>query len=231
MSGRAARYYAEAESVELANQSALITYLLEDEPRWAVIPADELATINRVYRRRADRHLFVADASSARVLLVTNEVPDGRENQSFIAQYVLDEAPDDIQHPTNIRFDDKIELVGYDLDLPSDGSVGPGQDFTITWYWRALRRVSGSWKIFLHVDGHGLRLNGDHDPVEERYPVRLWDEGDVVVDVQQLSVPAHYRSGSYQIFVGFFSGENRLEVTEGQSDGDNRAMPGTLLIR
>jgi len=231
MSGRAASYYAQATPVELENQAQLLSYLRSEDPRWAVIPAGELATVNRAYRRQNGDHLFVADARNARVALVTNRPVEGRENENFLARYVLNEAPERIQFPTSIKFGDKIELLGFDLDLPNDGSVGPGQDFTITWYWKALRRVGGAWKIFLHIDGHGLRLNGDHDPVDERYPVRLWDEGDVIVDVQELTVPAHYRAGDYAILVGFFSGETRIEVVDGPSDGADRARAGTLSIR
>ena len=85
--------------------------------------------------------------------------------------------------------------------------------------------------MFLHVDGQGNRLNGDHDPVEGKYPVRLWDEGDVVVDVQELSVPANYRPGPYTFFIGFYAGEGRLTVEEGPKDTENRVRAGTVLVR
>jgi hypothetical protein len=73
-------------------------------------------------------------------------------------------------------------------------------------------------------------LNGDHDPVDGKYPVRLWDEGDVIVDRQQLKVPATYRAGAYTIFVGLFRGEKRLEVTNGPSDGENRVRAGIIRL-
>ncbi|MEM6959435.1 MAG: hypothetical protein AAF645_27375, partial [Myxococcota bacterium] len=234
VSGRAAAYYAEGDEVrEIESQSELISYLSGDERTWAVIPADQLPTLNRAFRARNRRHLFVADAENARLLLVSGREVEGAENASFIAEAVLDEAPTP-QHPVGANFNDKIELIGYDLELPQEGFAGAGQDFTIVWYWRALSRTPGSYKIFLHVDGAGNRLNGDHDPVDGRYPVRLWDQGDVVVDRQELTVPANYRPGQYTIWLGFFSGSTRLEVKEvanGSKDNVNRVNAGTLLIR
>lgn len=233
VSGRAAAYYAEGETTDLSTQDELLGWLGEDARRWAVIPADELAAVNRAFRQRAERHLFVADARSARVLLVTNQPVEGRENENFIADAVFSEADAPApQHRVGGRFDERIELVGYDLEMPQNGYVGAGQSFTITWHWKALQRAPGSYKIFLHVDGAGNRLNGDHDPVEERYPVRLWDEGDVVLDRQTLTVPANYRPGTYTFFIGFYSGNDRLAITPANlDDGEKRLRAGTLLVR
>lgn len=227
---RAAAYYAKGEIRELPSQGELVQFLSAETRRWAVIPADELAAVDRAFRQATQRHLFVPDASSARVVLATNLPIEGRENESFVAKYVLSEPPR-VQFPVGASFEDKIELVGFDLDLPHDGWVGAGETFTVTWYWRALQRVPGAYKIFLHVDGQGLRLNGDHDPVDGKYPVRLWDQGDVVVDVQELSVPANYRPGTYTFFIGFYSGEARLEVVRGPEDDANRVRAGVLRIR
>ncbi|HJL25664.1 MAG TPA: hypothetical protein RMH80_25860, partial [Polyangiaceae bacterium LLY-WYZ-15_(1-7)] len=78
----------------------------------------------------------------------------------------------------------------------------------------------------------GNRMNGDHDPVEGRYPVRLWDQGDIVVDRQTLTVPANYRPGRYTFFIGFYAGSNRLAVTpEDMDDGDDRLRAGHVVVR
>jgi hypothetical protein len=230
--GRAAAYYARGELTEIDQQDALVALLADRGSRkWAAFPAEELPAIDRAYRRSTGEHLFVVDARSARVVLATNQPVRGVENQSFVARFVRDRVPDDMQHPVHAMLEDKIELVGYDLDLPHGDYVGPGESFTVTWYWRALHASPGSWKIFLHIDGQGNRLNGDHDPVGDKYPVRLWDEGDVVVDVQELTVPANYRPGPYVMFIGMYAGNNRLEVREGPKDTENRVRAGTFMVR
>jgi len=228
--GRSAAYYARGEIREITTQPLLLAYLAEPGRRWAAFPADELPAVNRAFRQRTQRHLFVADARSARVVLVANEPVSGRTNENFLAKSVLS-APPRIQHPVGAFFEDKIELVGYDLDLPHGSYVGAGESFKVTWYWRALRPIPGGQKIFLHIDGQGQRLNGDHEPVGEKYPTRLWDTGDVVVDEQTLSVPANYRPGEYTMFIGFYSGEARLAIVRGPKDDANRVPAGTVRVR
>ena len=228
--GRSAAYYARGEIREITSQPLLLAYLAESGRRWAAFPADELPAIDRAFRQRTERHLFVADARSARVVLVANEAVAGQENQNFLAKYVL-ATPPHIQHPVGASFEDKIELVGYDLDMPHGSYVGAGESFKVTWYWRALRAVPGGYKIFLHVDGMGQRLNGDHEPVDDKYPTRLWDVGDVVVDEQTLAVPANYRPGEYTMFIGFYAGEARLSIVRGPKDADNRVPAGTVRVR
>jgi hypothetical protein len=232
VSGRAATYYAHGDVREIETQQALVDYLVDESGRkWAAFPADELAAVNRAYRRRRGEHLFIADARSARVVLATSQPLRGTRNQNFVAESVRDDVPERIQHRVGARYEDKIELVGFDLDLPNDGYVGAGQTFAVIWYWKALRQVPGGFKVFLHVDGQGNRLNGDHDPVDGRYPVRLWDEGDVVVDRQELTVPANYRPGTYTFYIGFYSGSTRLHVEQGREDDADRVIAGTVMVR
>ncbi len=231
VNGRAAAYYAQGETVDIESQAALLDWLDVTERRWAVFPADELPALNRAWRARKGEHLYVADARSARVVLATNQPISGRPNENFIAGAVLDAVPD-LDREVHANFDDKIELIGYDLELPQPGYIGAGQTMVVTWYWRALSRVGGSYKIFLHVDGAGNRLNGDHEPVDGRYPVRLWDEGDIIVDRQELAVPANYRPGIYTFYIGFFSGNSRLTVKpEELNDGADRANVGQIQVR
>ncbi|MCB9591911.1 MAG: glycosyltransferase family 39 protein [Sandaracinaceae bacterium] len=231
--GRAAAYYVREgqELEEIDSQPALLDFLMQERRVWAAFRADDLAAINREYRRRAGRHLFVADARSARMLLATNiGVPD-RDNENYLADAVLDAPPAHIQHPVHIDFDHRIVLIGYDLELPHETYVGPGEAFTITWYFQVNAAIPGTYAPFVHMDGAGQRLNGDHEPVDGRYPVRLWEEGDVVADRQEIRVPANYGRGNLTIFMGFWAGDNRLEVVEGPADDVNRARVGVLPIR
>lgn len=228
--GRAAAYYAEGEVVELRAESDVMAFLARPTRVWLALPAEQLAQIDRGYRSRADRHLFVADARNARVLLATNQPIEGRADENYLAGFVLD-APPQMQHHVGASYDRRIELLGYDLDLPRGDTVGPGQAFAVTWYFRCVTPVAGNYQPFLHVDGFGQRLNGDHEPVNGRYPVRMWSEGDIVVDRQELRVPANFPPGDYTFFLGFYAGESRLEVVEGPEDDANRVAAGRLRVR
>jgi hypothetical protein len=226
----AAHHYTNAPVEEITAQADLVRFLLEGGQRWAVVPSDELPKLNRAYRRETNEHLYVADARSARLLLIAAQPIDGRPNQSFLATSVLTTAPDP-QHAVHANYEDVVELVGYDLDLPAADAVGAGQRFEVTWYWRVLGKVPSGYDVFVHIDGHGLRLNGDHTPVGGRYPTNLWAKGDVIVDTQELTVPANYRTGEYVMYVGLFSGNKRLEVKSGPKDEVNRVNAGALRVR
>ncbi|MBW2551390.1 MAG: glycosyltransferase family 39 protein [Deltaproteobacteria bacterium] len=226
----AAHYYTNAPIEEITAQADLVSFLQESGQRWAVIRADDLPGLNRAYRRETGEHLYVADARSARLLLLAAKPIDGRPNESFIANAVLRDVPE-AQHSVGANFEDRVELVGYDLDLPEGDSVGAGQSFQVTWYWRVLGKVPSGYKVFVHIDGHGMRLNGDHVAVGGRYPTKLWEKGDVIVDTQELTVPANYQVGEYVIYIGLFSGGKRLEVKSGPGDEENRVNAGTLSVR
>ena len=228
---RTAAYYAKGETVEATSSAALVDQLASPERRWAVFAAEELGAIDRLFRNRTGRHLYIADARSAKVVLATNVPVKGRRDQSFLSTNVLSAPPPKIQHPTEIKFGDKIDLLGFDLGLPHGDHVGAGERFSITWYWKARASVPGSYKVFLHIDNASQRIHGDHDPVDGKYPVRMWDEGDVIVDRQELDVPANYPGGDYTLWVGFYAGEDRLEVSAGPEDDVNRAKAGVLRIR
>lgn len=230
LSPTAPRFYTDASVREIGTQEALLTFLREGGQRWAVIPAEQLPELNRAHRSRTGEHLYVADAKSARLLLLAAQPVEGHANQSFIADAVLKEAPS-AQHPVGVSYDDVIELIGYDLELPGGDSVGAGQRFTVTWYWRVTGKAPSGYQVFVHVDGYGLRINGDHVPVEGRYPMSLWEKGDVVVDRQSIRVPPNFRSGDHPIYVGVFKGSKRLEIRSGPNDGDDRLRAGTLRVR
>ncbi len=227
---RAAAYYAHGKVRAIERQSELVDYLVSSQRRWAVFPADDLASINRSFRRRIGDHLFIADARNARVLLATNSAVKGQENHNLLAKYVL-KRPPRVENPVRARFSDKLEFLGYNLDLPRQGYVGAGESFKISWVFRVLKNITGNYKLFVHIDGLGQRINGDHDPLDGKYPVRLWEKNDVVVDVQELEVPSHFQRGDYKIYMGLFSGDTRMPVEEGPEDNSNRVIAGTLQIR
>jgi hypothetical protein len=228
--GRAASYYARGDVRDIASRTELIDYLAEPGRRWAAFPGDQLAEIDLAFRKRTNRHLFVPDSGNARVTLVASEALAGKSDDNPLKRFVLREVPK-VAFPVGARFADAIELVGYDLELPRKDHVGPGQSFVITWVWRALRANIGSYKVFLHVDSGTQRINGDHEPVDGKYPVRLWDEGDVVLDRQTVSVPATSPPGVYTLYIGLYRGESRLGVTQGTQDGENRVRAGTVRVQ
>lgn len=228
--GRAAAYYVRREVKDIANEADLVNYLAEPGRHWALLPSERLPDVDVAFRKKTGRHLFVPNAENARVSLVANEPVEKAADENPLAKYVL-RTPPKVQHPLGSNFEGKIELIGYDLELPQTDYVGPGQTFTVTWVFRAMQSNLGVYQSFLHVDTEGQRINGDHDPVDGMYPVRLWNEGDIVVDRQRVSVPATTPPGTYTMYIGFFRGESRLKVLSGPKDDADRVLAGTVQIR
>jgi len=228
--GRAAAYYANGPVLEVTQISKLVDHLASPGQRWAAFLSDDLAEIDHAYRKRTGKHLYLVDARSSRLSLAASQPIAKHRDENPLRDAVRSEPPQ-IQHPIDVSFDDRVRLLGYDLQLPHENYVGAGESFTLTWYFRTVRRIANGYRIFVHIDGEGERIHGDHDPVDGKYPVQLWDDGDVIADEQKIDVPASYRGGDYAILIGFYSGDTRLPILKGPNDGENRASVGVLRIR
>lgn len=230
LGGGSAAYYAPNSIIALSRMAELVDHLAAKERHWAVLPADKLAELDRAYRARTGSHVFVVDARSPKVILAASQPIPRRHNQNFLEKAVLDAPPDKIDHPTQVRFGHAIELLGYDMQLPHGDHVGAGEYLSLVWYYRVLRSVGGDYQPFVHIDGPD-RVNGDHQPVGGKYPVRLWRKGDIIADKHRIKVPATTAAGDYRIYTGFFRGETRLPVELGDKDPKRRAKVGVLRIR
>lgn len=221
---------------ELSTASAVATWLDTRDRRWVVFPESELAAIHSAIRvRRSNRAgvtpnlaLRVLDDQSSRLFLGSNVLRGGEHDDNFLSRSVLSSAPRPPQHRISASFEGKVEYLGF--DLAGGPEHGAGEELTITYHFRCLARPP-AYKMFVHIDGQGARLNGDHDPVDGRYPLRYWAPGDYILDRQTLRIPAHFRPGDYTIFLGFFEGERRMRVTNGPADDVNRVEGGTLQVR
>ncbi len=226
---RASAYYAGGTVRQVRSQDELIVELRKPGRRWAIFRRNILAEFNRHYRAATGRHLVLADAHNLEVVLATNSPLAGHPDQNPIVSAVRTGTVTP-QHRVGTRLEN-LELVGYDLELPNGETVGAGQSFRVTWYWKVLSPMQVDWRVFVHIDGAGLRLNGDHDPVEGLLPTRQWDVGDVIADSQELEVPTTYPSQPFTIYIGLYHADNRMRVLEGNHTPDNRVIAGTLEVR
>ena len=106
-----------------------------------------------------------------------------------------------------------------------------GEKLVIRYYFKVLRRVTSSQKVFLHVDLPGNRINGDHVPVNEQFPTNYWLPGDYVVDTQWLAIEPGSQAGIYTMYMGFFLGSRRMAVTPPSGhDGSDRVKLGQIEV-
>lgn len=105
--------------------------------------------------------------------------------------------PGETGTPLGAVFDDKIELLGYDLDpiprLPNDS-------IEITTYWRSLKTMSHSYIGSFHLLDNTLTMWAQRDsPLGSDYPTVLWSPGEVITSVYKLPVTEFVPAGQYTI--------------------------------
>lgn len=136
-------------------------------------------------------------------------------------------------------FGENIRLIGMDL---SAEQVKPGEPLTITYYWECLKETPGEWKIFGHFElPGGRRMLLDHTPMGELYPISQWKPGDVVRDIQKITVENEAKPGVGTLWVGVFNEEilrtqgsgDRMKLTNKDkvaNDGDNRVRAAQVTV-
>ena len=202
------------------------------ERRWLVLREGDLAELNARFRALHHSNLPVLDARSSQVLLASSRRAPGEREQSPLAALVLDRAPV-VQHPLRAVLNDKLEVLGWsvtDAHGSQQASVVPGAMFRLAIYFRVLAPLSGPWQTFVHIDGLQRRFNADHEPLEGKYPLRLWRQNDVIVDTTEVTLEPNFSPGPYRVYFGLFAGDRRLPVTEGPAS-DDRIVAGTLQVR
>jgi hypothetical protein len=230
---RAAAYYSGGEVASFTDVNRAFSWLTErpEQRRWIVVKADDLPRLNALYRAQQARNLPVLDGRSSQILLVSNKL-GSLPNESWIAKMVLDEPP----HPAvsiDVAFEDQLEAFGFEVTDKAgrhvDGVV-PATMYHLRFYYRVLRPISTNWKAFVHIDGFQRRFNGDHGVLDSKYPMNLWQAGDVIVDDLEFQLEPNFTPGDYTVYFGFFSGETRFRVTRGPQH-DNRAIAGVIHVR
>jgi hypothetical protein len=235
--GRTAAYYAGGQPQTLTDPSGAYKWLVAEpsQRRCLALKAEELPQLNRLWREHADprTNLPIVDARSSQILLASSVLNDGEENESPLASMVLS-APPHPQRMLGANMDDKLEVIGFDLADERgrlvDG-ISPGRTYHMRTYYRVLAPVTSEWEAFIHIDGYHRRHNGDHKPMNGKYPMSLWLPGDLLMDDHEFKLEPNFTPGSYTIYFGLFVGDTRLKVKSGPNDGDNRINGGPLRVQ
>ncbi len=201
------------------------------ERRWLVLRQADLPELNARFRGLHQRNLPVLDARSSELLLASNRRRAGERDENPLAASVLDAvlAP---QHPVRAVLGEKLEVLGWSVrSLTGEplSSVTPARSFRFSICFRVLAPLSGPWKTFVHIDGLQRRFNADHEPLHGKYPMRLWRQGDVLVDSTEVLLEPNFSPGPYRVYFGLFAGDRRLPVTEGPAN-DDRIVAGSLQV-
>lgn len=127
---------------------------------------------------------------------------------------------------------DAVKILGADL---SEQALSRGARLSARFYFEAVAALEQDWMIFVHIDAKNgaYRIHGDHFPVRGKYQTTLWQPGDFIADDWNTVVPRDAASGVYDVWIGFYIGEERLEWSGGNTtahDGKNRVRVGSIVI-
>ncbi len=236
--GRTAAYYAGGQPPQLHDTQGAYQWLMGGEPgtrRYMAMKSEELPKLNMMYREHADPriNLPVLDARSSQILLVASKLESGEKDESPLDKIVLASEPHP-QHKLDVNMEDKLQVLGFDTADEKGNlvvSVVPGRAYRMRTYYRVLSPVTTEWEAFIHIDGYRRRHNGDHKPMDGKYPFALWLTGDLIVDDYEFKLEPNFSPGNYTVYFGLFVGDTRMKVKSGPSDGDNRINGGSLRVQ
>ncbi len=240
--GRTAAYYAGGQVETLTDTQKAFQWLESTDPgtrRYLATRAEELPRLNQLYRQQTHSHgepaqnLPVLDARSSQILLVASSLGSSEKNQNPLSKILIDKPPTP-QHKLLVDMEGKLQVLGYDITDPAGklvDVVGPGRKYHMRTYYKVTAPVTTEWESFIHIDGYHRRHNGDHKPLDGKYPFSLWLKDDLVVDDYEFSLEPNFSPGTYTVFFGLFVGDTRMKVISGPNDNDNRIDGGPLRVQ
>jgi hypothetical protein len=238
--GRTAAYYAGGQPQTLNDPKGAYDWLVAagtGQRRCLAMKAEELPKLNQLWREHSPpetrTNLPIVDARSSQILLAASSFAPGDKDENPLSAMVLSAMPHP-QRPLDANMEDKLDVIGIDL-LDERGklvdSIAPGKTYHMKTYYKVLAPVTTEWEGFIHIDGYHRRHNGDHKPMNGKYPMALWLPGDLLVDDHEFKLEPNFTPGTYSIYFGLFAGDTRLKVKSGPNDGDNRINGGPLRVQ
>lgn len=156
------------------------------------------------------------------------------QQKSALKPYLLQTAPSGMNSSAFV-FGDKVALLGYEV---SPANIKPGETFEITWIWKANKAPGAGWKLFTHVgdENQKERLNQDgfnggpgKSVVRQHYQPGRWKTGEIIRDVQSITLPEDWNARTVEFYLGLWKGEERMSIKGGTVD-NGRAKVVTLNV-
>jgi len=156
-----------------------------------------------------------------------------------------------IEHPTEVNFDNKLAFLGYNVEEVSQKKQGPSwlekylnphaelmpehrTFFRITYFWQCLDEMEEDYTLDTQLEGHHgqtYRIDQSHQGVNGVYPTSMWQVGEIIGEEYQVEVPADYPPIRYALWVGVRDGEQRLEaVNDVETDEEDRVRLGEIEV-
>ncbi len=221
-----------SDAKELSTRKETVAWLSRKDRVFALFPPKHLPDLDQMTREKTGHHLFVLDAESDRFAVATSKLLPKEKNRNpligFTSSKPFVPGP---SHPMTVNFDDKLTFLGWRLE--SDGAADrlvQGKEMVFTSYWRVDKKVNGDFKFFMHIDGPGGRIHGDHEPFDNKFPTSKWAEGDYIREAYRMKIPLYQASGDYSIRMGLYRGSGRMTIKDDSKAKDNAIQVAEIML-
>jgi hypothetical protein len=123
----------------------------------------------------------------------------------------------DVFDPRLAQVSDQVALVGYQLD---ESWSRPGGAVVVTLYWQAVESIHLPFKVFVHLAGEQVTVQGDDFPVCGTLQMPRWEAGQLVADRHLLHVPSDAAPGNYRLEVGVYESQTGLRMDKLDAAGN-----------
>ncbi len=132
----------------------------------------------------------------------------------------------EVPNPVNFNFDNRIALIGYDMDRRT---ASPGGAIHLTLYWQALGKIEEDYTVFTHVLGKEDRIWAQKDswPKNGAAPTSTWEPGQTIADEYALTIYPDTPPDVYDVEIGLYlaaTGDRLRIVGQGGRLLDDRVL-------
>lgn len=147
---------------------------------------------------------------------------------TYIAEHLLKSPPTDLAARLDVNVGEAVKYLG--SRMPS-APVVPGVAFQVTHYWQVLAAPGKQWRVFSHVrsDAPADFLNADRSDMRTGYGPAAWRAGDIIEDVQEITLPPGWKGSSAYITVGLFQ-QGKHAISDRAVIKDARATDHALRV-
>ncbi|HEY0190992.1 MAG TPA: carbohydrate-binding family 9-like protein [Kofleriaceae bacterium] len=146
--------------------------------------------------------------------------PEGKKvDPAYVAQHLVKAVPDDASKLEVVLGGGALIYAGNTIDKPA---TAPGQTVRITHYWRVIAPVGPGWTPFALLRGAANTADFMNLPATDMalgHPPATWQAGEIIEDVQDLTLRPDWRSPTATLTVG-------LIATGAHGPGDRMAASG-----
>ncbi|MBK8986996.1 MAG: glycosyltransferase family 39 protein [Chloroflexi bacterium] len=156
----------------------------------------------------------------------------GEQARALVGEIVIQPEAWPMAGPALATIGEGIALTAVSL---TPTAAQPGQPITLTVQWQATHAPGENYTALVHLGEAGQPpvATGDNQPVNGRYPTRLWPAGAVVDDVYTISLPLDLPDGRYPIWLGLYNSATlaRLPlVVQGQRQTNDVYLAGWIEV-